>query len=441
MIRPARAAVFAAVVLQPLSATGADFVVWWEEGFYPQADEAVAEIVAAFEHKTGKDVELVLLKPEEALEKTQAAVDAGQPPDFLFGLVADAGLDQWAYEDRLVELTETVGPLASLFDADALAVSTLLNGRTGKRALYTLPMGRATNHVHVWTSLLERTGLTLADVPRDWEAFWSFWCERVQPAVRKALGRDDIWAVGLPMSLDAGDTHVQVRQFQNAYDAYWSAEDKTKIDDPAVRANLIKALEAYTAVYLTGCTPPDATHWVNRDNNDRFVAQTVVMTLNSSLSIPNAIEASRPDDYRENTATVEWPNGADGGPLAIYGTLYRGAVFRTARPSALGKEFVRFLIEDGWLAHYLDFAGDQLLPPMTKLLEQPFWLDGSDPHRMASAIQTLTRPHHYDGGIAADQVFKERTWRKAVDRVVSEGWTPEQAVDEAIARIKELVDK
>ena len=183
------------------------------------------ETIAAFEQKTGKDVEVVFQTPEEALDKTQAALEAGQPPDFLFGLVVDRGFDQWAYEDRLVDLTDAVGPLASLFDADALEASTLLNGRTGKRALYTLPMGRSTNHIHVWTSLLERAGFTLADIPKEWEAFWSFWCDRVQPAVRKAVGRDDIWGVGLPMSVEAGDTHVQITQFQNAYHAYWESAD------------------------------------------------------------------------------------------------------------------------------------------------------------------------------------------------------------------------
>ena len=59
---------------------------------------------------------------------------------------------------------------------------------------------------------------------------------------------------------------------------------------------------------------------------------------------------------------------------------------------ALVKEFVRFLVEDGWLAHYLDFSGDRSCRPMPKLLDAPFWLDPSDPHRMRSAIQFLTRP-------------------------------------------------
>jgi hypothetical protein len=38
----------ATLLMSPLGARAADLVVWWEQGFYPQADEAVADIVAAF---------------------------------------------------------------------------------------------------------------------------------------------------------------------------------------------------------------------------------------------------------------------------------------------------------------------------------------------------------------------------------------------------------
>jgi hypothetical protein len=31
--------------------------------------------------------------------------------------------------------------------------------------------------------------------------------------------------------------------------------------------------------------------------------------------------------------------------------------------AAIAKDFVRFLVEDGWLAHWLTFAGDRYLPP------------------------------------------------------------------------------
>ena len=58
---------------------------------------------------------------------------------------------------------------------------------------------------------------------------------------------------------------------------------------------------------------------------------------------------------------------------------------------ARAKYFVRFLVAEGWLAHYLDFSGERLLPSLSKLLDQPFWLDPKDPHRMVAAMQFLSR--------------------------------------------------
>jgi ABC-type glycerol-3-phosphate transport system substrate-binding protein len=75
----------AAIVMAPLGARGADLVVWWEKGFYPQEDAALAEIIAAFEQGTGKEVELIQPTQDEMFDKAQAALAAGSPPDFLFG--------------------------------------------------------------------------------------------------------------------------------------------------------------------------------------------------------------------------------------------------------------------------------------------------------------------------------------------------------------------
>jgi multiple sugar transport system substrate-binding protein len=177
----------AALTIPSPSARSADLVVWWQTDFHAQEDEAVAQIIAAFEQETGKQVELVQPAQGEIVDKVQAALAADQPPDFLFGASAGRWAARWAYEDRLAELKGDLGPFLDVFDADALEVSTLLNGRTGRRGLYALPMARHSNNIHVWTSLLARAGFTLADIPMEWVAFWSFWCDQVQPAVRKAL--------------------------------------------------------------------------------------------------------------------------------------------------------------------------------------------------------------------------------------------------------------
>jgi multiple sugar transport system substrate-binding protein len=168
------------LAMSPLGARGADLVVWWEEGLYPQADEAVAEIIAAFEQDTGKQVELVQPGQNEVNDEVQAALKAGRPPDFLYATLTD-WTARWAYEDQLADLAGALAPVLNLFDPDTVEAARLLNGRTGRRGLYNLPMGRRSNHLHAWSSILERAGFTLADIPKEWEAFWSFWCDQVQP--------------------------------------------------------------------------------------------------------------------------------------------------------------------------------------------------------------------------------------------------------------------
>ena len=440
------AAVLAALAMAPLGAKAADLVVWWEKGYYQQEDEAVAEAIAAFEHQTGKRVELEQPSQDDMEAKVLAAVEAEQPPDFLFGTNTDYYYGQWAYDDRLVDLTDAVGHFSDLFDPDALSYATLFDATTGRRALYALPMGFSTHHGHIWRNLLEQAGFTIDDIPKQWEAFWSFWCDEVQPAVRKATGRDDVYGAGLPMSV-ADDTRNAFEQFMEAYEAnYVTREGELVIDDPEIRRRLIRAMDSYTAIYRKGCTPPDSVTWSNFDNNKEFHAQAIVMTVNITLSIPNALRTERPQDYYKNTATIEWPDGADGQPLAIFTGFFAATAFKAGGHTPLAKEFVRFLVEDGWLAHWLDFSAERFLSPMPKLLEQPFWLDPSDPHRMAAAMQFLTNPRSYRYSVASGDprhliVSGERLWGKAVHRVAADGITPEEAVDEAIARIKQILSE
>jgi multiple sugar transport system substrate-binding protein len=168
------------------------------------------------------------------------------------------------------------------------------------------------------------------------------------------------------------------------------------------------------------------------------------MTTNNSLSIPNALKHERPEDYYKNSATIEWPLGPEGEPFPIQSVFFAAVVFKDGRNIETAKKFVRFLVAEGWLAHYLDFAGERMLPPMPKLLDAPFWLDPSDRHRMAAAMQIASRPTQYDYSVVSgnwryDLVWQEQVWAKAVHRVAADGISPEQAVDEAIARIKQIL--
>jgi ABC-type glycerol-3-phosphate transport system substrate-binding protein len=155
-----------ALAMVPLGAKAADLVAWWEKGYYDQENEAVGEIIAAFEQRTDKQVELVLLDEEEHVGAIVAALDAGQPPDFGFGTLMSAYIAEWTFGDRLVDLSDAIGSFANTFDPDALDRTMLVNAKTGQKALYALPMGRTNNHLHVWMSLLDQAGFILADIAR-----------------------------------------------------------------------------------------------------------------------------------------------------------------------------------------------------------------------------------------------------------------------------------
>jgi multiple sugar transport system substrate-binding protein len=132
----------AALILTPLGAQAADLVVWWDEGYYPEERDAVEEIVAAFEQETSKQVELALFPQEDLPGKIEAAIEAGTPPDFAFGYNLPEQVASWASRDRLVDLTDAIGTFSNLFDPEVLDRVSLLNGTTGQKALYALPIGR-----------------------------------------------------------------------------------------------------------------------------------------------------------------------------------------------------------------------------------------------------------------------------------------------------------
>ena len=123
-------------------------------------------------------------------------------------------------------------------------------------------------------------------------------------------------------------------------------------------------------------------------------------------------------------------------------------VFKDGGHVAAAKEFVRFLVAEGWLAHYLDFSGERMLPPMPKLLDAAVLArpERPAPHGLGDADPDSSRAAYDYAAASGDWRHRlgrsgSTSGRKAVHRVVAEGISPEQAVDEAIARIKQILSE
>ena len=225
-------------------------------------------------------------------------------------------------------------------------------------------------------------------------------------------------------------------------------DGKLVIDDPEIRQKLIKAIDSYTAIYRKGCTPPDSVSWDGDGNNQAFLAQTVVMTPNQSLSIPNALKRERPDDYYKNTATIEWPLGPSRRAVSDPGACSMQAVAFKAGGHCRDRQGVRPLPRRRGLAHALSrllrraHAAADAEAARAAVLARP---ERPAPHGGGDAGRARARCA-YDYAAASgdwrhDAGRQERVWGKAVHRVAADGISPEQAVDEAIARIKQILSE
>ena len=440
--------VLAALILAPLGAQAADLVVWWEEGYYAQEDEALREIIAAFEQEQRQAGRARLLSAGRSCptRSRRRSRPAGRPTSPSASSLATT-FREWAFEDRLVDLTDTVGSFSNLFDPNQLDRAMLLNARTGQRALYGLPMGRIANHVHVWKSLLEQAASRSTTSPRSGSRSGRSGATRCSRRCARRLGRDDIWGIGLPMSVEANDTVDQFFQFVAAYEAdYVTRDGQLVIDDPEIRQRLVKAIDSYTAIYRKGCTPPDSVTWDDGGNNEAFLAQTVVMTPNYALDPERAQARASGRLLREHRdhRMATWPaRRALPDPRRV---LPRGGLQgrrqrrhrQGVRPLPRGRGLADALSRLLRRAHAAIDTG-AARPAVLARPERPAPHGRGDAGRVAPAALTITPPPRAIW--RHDQVYNERVWAKAIHRIVTEGISPEQAVDEAIARIKQILSE
>ena len=158
-----------------------------------------------FEAKTGIKVELSQYAIQDMIPKTVAALDSGTVPDVAYSDTYDVQAQgKWAYEGKLEDLSDIMEPIKDRSRRTRWIASILYNDVTKKKAYYGFPLKQQSMHVQIWNDMLEKAGFKLSDIPTDWEGYWTFWCDKVQPAIRKATGQR-IYGVGQPMGVESTD--------------------------------------------------------------------------------------------------------------------------------------------------------------------------------------------------------------------------------------------
>ena len=427
--------------------------VWWVKGFYKAEDDALFEAIKKFEAKNKNiKIELSQYPIQDMIPKTVAALDSGAPPDVAYADVYDFQVTaKWAYDGKLEDISSVIDPIRGKFEPRALSTTFLFNNATQTRAYYAYPIKQQTMHIQYWKDMLADAGFKDSDIPKTWKEYWNFWCEKVQTGYRQKTGQRG-FGIGMPMGVDSSDSFFSFLTFMDAYNVTLVNDSgKLLVDDPATRQGLINAVTDYTAVYAKGCTPPSSTSWKDPDNNVAFHNKTTVMTHNATISIAakwlddmnnatltEAQRATAKKNYTELIATAGFPAKPDGKPMTYRAAVKTGVIFKDAKNKAAAKKFVAFMLDDANLTPYVEGSLGRWFPVTRASQESPFWQ--ADKHRKAvyDQFKAGTLPFEFTKNYKFTILNNENVWAKAMNRVVSEKVSVEKAVDELIARIKEV---
>lgn len=429
--------------------------VWWGKGFYKAEDDALFAAIRKFEAKYPKyKIDLSLYAPQEAIPKTVAALDANNPPDVAYGDVYDFQVTaKWAFEGKLEDISSIIDPMRAKFEPAALSTTFLYNNTNQKRAYYAFPVKQQTMHIQYWKDMLADAGFKESDIPKDWKGYWDFWCDKVHAAYRQKTG-NRAFATGFPMGVDSSDSFYSFLTFMDAYNVKLVSDaGKLLVDDPAVRQGLINAVTDYTSVYSKGCTPPSATAWKDPDNNVAFHNKTIILTHNATISIAakwlddsnnatltEAQRATAKANYTKKIATAGFPNKPDGSKMTYRAAVKTGVIFSGSKNKAGAKQFVSFLLEDANLTPYVEGSLGRWFPVTKAAQQSPFWK--ADAHRVAVYNQFMagTSPFEFTKNYKFTILNNENVWAKAMNRVLNEKVPVDKAVDEMIARIKQVAN-
>jgi len=215
--------------------------VWWTQGFAHEEDIAFNKLIADYQKASGNTIDATIIPYAPMRQKIVSAVTSGAVPD-LFQNTPPEIIALWAWEDKLVDLSDVVETQREEYADTALQLVNCYNNVTKKRSIYGVPYTIDVFTNHIWRSLVEKAGYKIEDIPKNWDAFYDFFKE-VQKKLREQRMRN-VYGLGFQVTTNGGDPNAFFDQWLIAYGGQniVTKDGKLRLDDAQVREAAIKAL-------------------------------------------------------------------------------------------------------------------------------------------------------------------------------------------------------
>ncbi len=417
-------------------------VVWVVQGFVPEEDEAFKKTVADYEKLSGNKIDYSIMPFMALNQKTISALTSGTVPDLIFHDAPASILPQNAWNDRLVDVSDVVESQKSRLSETAVLGSSFYNSVAKRRSYYLCPVKQACEPFHIWGDLVTKAGFNLADAPKTWDAFWSFF-KPVQKELR-AKGMRKLYALGMQITtVGPNDGNGLFAHFMiaNGGANIVTKDGKLHTDDPQVREAAIRSVEFMTNCYKEGYVPPEALSWNDADDNNAYHEKLFVMDFDGTLSTELAMIHDQ--KAYNDMVVMGLPNTNDGKLMPAQVGAGGGFIPKGAARVDIAKDFMKFFMQPQVMNENLKGGLGRWVPVIPSIVrEDPWWTDTkSDPHRLpyvTEAVLNPTVPSYNGFNPAWGEVNAEQLWGQAHADVIKNGMTPQDAVDKAFRRAEAI---
>lgn len=416
--------------------------VWMNQGFVPQEDAAFKATADAYMKASGNTLDYSIMPFMAQNQKTISALTSGDVPDLVFMDAPATILPQNAWDDKLVDVSDVVSDYESQLSDTAKLGSTFYNAKTKKRSYYLCPVKQGATPFHIWGDLVEKAGFKLSDAPKTWDAYWDFFKQMQKPL--RAKGRRRLYALGLQITtVGPNDGNNVFTHFviANGGKNIVTPDGKLHSDDPQVREAAIKTCEYMTKAYKEGYVPPEALSWTDADDNNGYHEKMFLMDFDGTLSTELAMYSNK-QAYLHEMVTMGMPHGNDGSPIPAQVNAGGGYIPKGAKNVEVAKDFMKFFMQPKVMNENMKAGLGRWVPAIPQVVkDDPWWMDPSDPHRVAYVKEAVLGPTTtvFEGFTPAwGQVSAEQLWGQAHADVIKNGMTPKDAIDKAFKRADQI---
>jgi len=419
-------------------------VCWLNQGFIPQEDAAMRQVCEDYIKQSGNKLDYSIMPFMAMNQKTISALTSGDVPDLVFMDAPSSILPQNAWDDKLVDVSDVVSKYEHQLTETARMGSTFYNKAQKKRSYYLCPIKQGATPFHIWGDLVEKAGLKISDAPDTWDAFWDYF--KPTQKILRGKGMRKIYALGLQVTtVGPNDGNNLFAHFliANGGEGIVTPDGKLHTDDPKVREAAIKACTWMTNAYKEGVVPPEALSWNDADDNNGYHEKLFVMDFDGTLSTELAMYKDKKAYNAMVTKAV--PKKNDGSPMTTQVNAGGGYIPKGAKNIEVAKEFMTYFMQPKVMNENLKAGLGRWVPAIGSLVkEDPFWLDPSDPHRVAYVTEASLSPTMpvYEGYSPAwGQANAEQLWGRAHADVIRSGMEVSEAIDKAFKRVEEIFAK